>query len=360
MKKIALFINSLQKGGSERVMVNLAEYFYSKGYEVLLVTQYRREVEYNLNPNIRRVISEPDSDKLQGGRIHNFMARFNALRDIWKDFKPDVILSFLGKNNMMAILTSRGLKAKVAVSVRGLPTLEYEGKIQQKLARFLFGFASGVVLQTNDAMNFFPKKVRKKAIILSNPLNPAFIGKRYMDSRSNYIVAVGRLDENKNHAMLIKGFARIADEFPDIILKIYGEGKLREKLAELIEDKKLGNRVLLPGYADDVAGTICDAKCFVLSSNTEGMPNSIMEAMALGIPVISTDCPCGGPATLINNGHNGLLVGVNDDEGLASAIKKLLSDEDFARSISDNAYEFINGLHPDKVNAKWEEYLGSL
>lgn len=360
MKKIALFINSLQKGGSERVIVNLAEYFHGKGYEVLLVTQYKREVEYDINPAIKRVYSEPDKSQLGGGRVHNFIVRFKTLRNIWKKFEPDVILSFLGKNNMMAILTSRGLSAKVAVSVRGLPTLEYEGSKQQKLAKFLFGYADGVVLQTVDAMNFFPAKVRKKSVILSNPLNPAFINKRYTGERSDYIVAVGRLDDNKNHAMLIKGFSRIAADFPGVSLRIYGEGRSREDLEQLISEKKLEDRVLLPGYANDVPGTICDARCFVLSSNTEGMPNSIMEAMALGIPVISTDCPCGGPATLIKDGINGLLVGVNDDKALAEALRKMLSDKEFANTISDNAYEFIEELHPDKVNAKWEEYLSSL
>ncbi len=360
MKKIALFINSLQKGGSERVMVNLAEFFHSKGYEVLLVTQYKRQVEYDINPEIKRVYSEPEKDRLTGGRIHNFIVRFNTLRSIWKDFKPDVILSFLGKNNMMAILTSRGLGAKVAVSVRGLPTLEYEGNKQQKLAKILFGYADGVVLQTKDAMNFFPAKVRKKAVILSNPLNPAFINRRYEGKRSNYIVAVGRLDENKNHSMLIRGFSKISTDFPETSLRIYGEGSSRPELEKLIIDLKLNDRVFLPGYADDVPGTICDAACFVLSSNTEGMPNSIMEAMALGIPVVSTDCPCGGPATLIKDGENGMLVDVNDDDGLAKALRQILSSPEYAGKLSDNAYEFIKELHPDKVNARWEEYLGSL
>ena len=179
MKRIALFISSLQKGGSERVMVNLAEYLHKNRYEVILVTQYKKEVEYDLSPEIRRVYSEPDEHELQGGRIHNFVVRFQKLRSIWQAYKPDVILSFLGKNNLMAIATSAFLPAKVAVSVRGEPTMEYEGKFMQFLARWMFLFADGIVLQTKQACEFFPKMVQKKAVILPNPINPIFLKKRF-------------------------------------------------------------------------------------------------------------------------------------------------------------------------------------
>lgn len=119
MKRIVLFISSLQKGGSERVMVNLAEYFHDRKYDVILVTQYQKEREYRILPEIRRVYSEPDESRLQGGRLQNFCVRFGALREIWKAYKPDVILSFLGKNNLMAVATAAFLPSKVAVSVRG-------------------------------------------------------------------------------------------------------------------------------------------------------------------------------------------------------------------------------------------------
>ena len=124
MKRIALFISSLQKGGSERVIANLAVYFRERNYDVVLVTQYKREDEYSIPPEIRRVYSEPDESMLQGGRIRNFFVRFGALRDIWNAYKPDVILSFLGKNNLMAVATAAFLPSKTVVSVRGEPTME--------------------------------------------------------------------------------------------------------------------------------------------------------------------------------------------------------------------------------------------
>ena len=357
MKRIALFISSLQKGGSERVMVNLAEFFHRNHYEVILVTQYKNDVEYEILPEIRRVYSEPDKELLNESRIHNFKVRFVTLRNIWKNYKPDVILAFLGKNNLMAIATSAFLPVRTVVSVRGEPTMEYEGKLMQFLAKFMFRFADGVVLQTKQALGFFPKRVQKKAMVLPNPLNPAFLKHRPAVEKEDLIVAAGRLDENKNHAMLIHAFAKIAAEYPNMKLIIYGEGDSREQLEKLIEEKELTDRISLPGSVTDVADRISKARIFTLTSNTEGMPNSIMEAMALGIPVISTDCPCGGPATLIKDGENGLLVPVGDAYALSDAFRKILSNPEFEQKLGENARQITVELNPDKVNNEWKKYL---
>ncbi|MBQ6786565.1 MAG: glycosyltransferase [Lachnospiraceae bacterium] len=357
MKRIALFISSLQKGGSERVMVNLAEYFHKNRYEVILVTQYKQDVEYDISPEIRRVYSEPEEHELQGGRIHNFCVRFAKLRNIWKAYKPDIILAFLGKNNLMAIATSMFLPSKVAVSVRGEPTMEYEGKLMQFLAKAMFGLADGVILQTEMAKLFFPKWVQKKAKILPNPMNLNFLNKRFIGTREDKIVAVGRLDENKNHAMLIHAFGRIVSEYPKMKLVIYGEGDSREQLEQMVAEKGLEEKIELPGSITDVEEHIKAARIFTLTSNTEGMPNSLMEAMALGLPVVSTDCPCGGPATLIENDVNGILVPVGDAYALADAFRKILSNQEYAEKMGENAYEITKKLNPDTVNREWEQYL---
>ena len=360
MKRIALFISSLQKGGSERVMVNLAEYFYRNRYDVILVTQYKQDVEYDILPEIRRVYSEPEEHELQGGRIHNFCVRFATLRKIWKAYKPDIILSFLGKNNLMAIGTSLFLPTKVAVSMRGEPTMEYEGKFMQSLAKLMFGFADGVIVQTEGAKRFLPSWVQKKAKILPNPINPQFLNKRYTGEREDKIVTVGRLDENKNQAMLIHAFAKIVSEFPAVKLIIYGEGSNRAQLEQLVVEKGLQDRIELPGSITDVAAHIANAKIFTLTSNTEGMPNSIIEAMALGLPVISTDCPCGGPAVLIENEVNGMLVPVGDAFALSDAFRKILSDEVFAQKLGENASHITETLEPAAVCSEWEKYLCKL
>lgn len=238
--------------------------------------------------------------------------------------------------------------------------MEYEGKLMQLIAKVVFRFADGVVLQTEGARAFFPGSVREKSVILSNPLDPQFLNRKIAAEREDLIVAAGRLDENKNHAMLIHAFAKIAEEYPTVKLVIYGEGVLRTALTALVEEKGLSDRISLPGSVTDVASHICKARIFTLTSNTEGMPNSIMEAMALGIPVIATDCPCGGPAALIENGINGLLVPVGDAFALADAFRRIFEDKDFELKLRENACRITEKLAPDRVDKEWEEYLNRL
>ena len=158
---IALYISSMRKGGAERVIANLAQYLDEKGYHVVLVTTHKAEIEYEVPETVKRILSEPDECELQGGRIRNFLTRFRKLRRIWKEEKPDVIVSFIGKNNIMAILTSLGMGIPVAVSVRGEPGEEYYNGLLRFLARNLFYLSDGVILQTKRCMEFFPQGVRK-------------------------------------------------------------------------------------------------------------------------------------------------------------------------------------------------------
>lgn len=354
---IALYISSMRKGGAERVIANLAQYLDEKGYHVVLVTTHKVEIEYEVPETVKRILSEPDECELQGGRIRNFLTRFRKLRRIWKEEKPDVIVSFIGKNNIMAILTSLGMGISVAVSVRGEPGEEYYNGVLRFLARNLFRLADGVILQTKRCMEFFPKGVRKKAIILKNPVNPVFFREPYRGEREKTIVAVGRVDENKNHEMLIQAFAGIADEFPEYRLIIYGDGDKRSDLLKLTRELKLEDRISLPGNIDNVADAIYKTRVFVLSSNTEGMPNTLIEAMISGLTVVSTDCPCGGPAELIVHGVNGLLSPVKDVNAMKENLQYVLNDLHRADEMAHEASKTSDIYDVNKVYLEWERYL---
>ena len=354
---IALYISSMRKGGAERVIANLAQYLDEKGYHVVLVTTHKAEIEYEVPDTVKRILSEPDECELQGGRIRNFLTRFRKLRRIWKEEKPDAIVSFIGKNNIMAILTSLGMGIPVAVSVRGEPGEEYYNGLLRFLARNLFYLADGVILQTKRCMEFFPKGVRKKAIILKNPVNPVFFREPYRGEREKTIVAVGRVDENKNHEMLIRAFAGIADEFPEYRLIIYGDGDKRSDLLKLTKELKLEDRISLPGNIDNVADAIYKTRVFVLSSNTEGMPNTLIEAMILGLTVVSTDCPCGGPAELIVHGVNGLLSPVKDVNAMKENLQYILNNLHRADEMAHEASKTSDIYDVNKVYLEWENYL---
>ncbi len=357
---VAMLIGALTKGGSERVLVNLADYLVRSGHRVTMVTQYQKENEYPLNENVKRVISDITTAETTRNRAINFSRRFFKLRNIWKREKPDVILSFIGKNNMMAILTSRFLPVSVAVAVRGDPEAEYYTGWMRKAARYLFRYADGVILQTEASRGFFSEAISKKAVILRNPVNSLFFRPRFQGEREKTIVAVGRIDENKNHRMLIQAFARIADEFPDYKVIIYGEGELRECLQVEVREMGLAERILLPGNTDAVAEKIYKSRVFVLTSDTEGVPNTLIEAMLMGLTVVATDCPCGGPAELIRHQENGWLIPVRDTEKMKDSLHFLLKNLQNADFLGEEASRLQSQYDPDNIGKSWENYLQSL
>ena len=356
-KHIVLFISALRKGGAERVMVNLADYLHRNGVRVTLVTQYICEEEYALPAGIPRILSEITPQEETGSRIGDFLARYRKLRRIFMELAPDCILSFIGKNNIMTLLCTRFTGIPAVVSVRGEPKSEYYNFPMRFLAKTLFACAAGVIVQTGAARDFFPPVIRKKAVILKNPLNPAFVRERRTGRPDGRIVSVGRVDANKNHALILRAFARIAPEFPDASLVIYGDGEKRRELIGKAQELGLSDRVQFPGAVSDVAEKIRTASAFVLSSGHEGMPNALIEAMCLGIPSISTDCPCGGPRELIEDGVNGYLIPVGDEEALADRLRRIFSDEEGAERMGKQAALLLEEYRPERVNAEWMDYL---
>ena len=358
--KLAFYIGSLNKGGAERVFVNLAEYFQNKGYQIVMVTQYRKEDEYVLAEGIRRVISDIPPEETTGSRAVNFYRRMSRLHRIWKKERPDLVLSCVGKNNFMAVVTTMFTKTKPVVSVVGEAKEEYPNRLMKALANLLFPFASGVILQTERSKSFFSQRVSRTSVILPNSLNPLFIRERFRGEREKRIVSVGRLDANKNHEMMIRAFAGLAGRYREYTLTIYGEGELREHLQKLIASLGLEEKVFLPGVVPDVAERIEKAALFLLVSYSEGVSNALIEALALGLPVIATDVPSGGTQELIRHGENGLIIPPGDEEALKAAMERLLSDGEYAERLGEQAHKIQERLAPERVNRQWQEYFESI
>lgn len=356
-KKIAFYIGSLSKGGAERVFVNLAEYFHREGCRVVMVTQYKKEDEYLLEEGIERILSDIEEEKVSSSRALNFLRRLNKLHVIWKTQKPDLVLSCVGKNNFMTVVTTMGTKTKPVVSVVGEAKEEYPTRVMRLLADLLFSRAAGVVLQTERSRGFFCKKVGKKAVILPNSLNPDFIRPRYEGEREKRIVSVGRMDANKNHEMQLRAFAALRDRYPGYELAVYGDGELRSSIEELACKLGIADRVLLPGVVPDVARRIERAALFLLTSYSEGVSNALIEALALGLPVIATDVPSGGTRELIEDGVNGLIIPAGDQRALEEAVDRILGDPVFARKIGTEAAKIQEKLSPERVNALWRAYF---
>lgn len=355
MKKIILYIDTLYRCGAQRVMSNLASYF-SQRYEVLLVNDFIADdskSSYYIPKQIRRVYLR---DKLEGNPVLKNIVRVSALRKLIKKEKPDVVLSFLGKPNKRMLIATIGLKCKKVVSVRNLPSHEYgSSAIQHWIAKCMFFMADAVVFQTEEAANYFQPSVIKKSTIIYNPVGKQFYEtERKTDKRD--VITVGRFEAQKNHRLLIDAWAKIEKEFPQDRLIIYGEGPLRVEYEQQIRNYGLTNRVLLPGVISDVSNRLAGAKLFVLSSDFEGMPNALMEAMAVGVPCVSTDCPSGGPKALMRDNIDGMLVPCNDIDSLAVAMKKLLM-ADNCESYGESARNRALIFREDVVYKQWDEFL---
>jgi putative flippase GtrA len=181
------------------------------------------------------------------------------------------------------------------------------------------------------------------------------------ERRTKTIVSVGRLDDNKNQGILIRAFGRLMDKYPDYKLVIIGDGDCRGEYGRLAGKTPDPTRIEFTGIIKNVADRISDARIYALTSKEEGLPNALIEAMALGLVAISTDCPCGGPADIISDGENGILIPMGSDEemedSLVCALDKVMSDESLTRRLSENALSVREKYSPARINALWKDYF---
>lgn len=357
MKTILFYINRINEGGAERVMVNLANQFAEYAYNVLFVTSYRAEGEYRLEEKVTRLSLE--NEEIKQSIFMRNLSRIQKLRKICRKEKPDILVTFMSEPNFRGIIATRGLKVKNLISVRNVPECEYAGWIRSIVAKYLLPLADGCVFQTVDAKEWFSKKLKNKSRIIPNAVSSVF----YEIERApveNLIVSCGRLTAQKNQTLLIKSFAKAEKNVPGAKLFIFGEGDLEKELHQLINELGLNEKVFLKGQTDDVAAALSNADLFVLSSDYEGMPNALMEAMAVGIPCISTDCPCGGPRELMRNEIDGLLVPVGDENRMSETISKVLSDQKLKETIGRNASKRAKMFEPNTVFEEWKKYIDSI
>ncbi len=353
LKKVAFYINSIGGGGAERVMVNLAKQFAGNGVETVLITSFIATWEYPVPDGVKRIVLDTKEYK---SKISKNISRIRNLRRVLKQEKPDCLISFMAEPNYRALIATMGLNIKTIISVRNDPKKEYAGKLGAFLAKVLLPRADGCVFQTEDARAWFVKKLQKKSVIIPNAVANKFYGLEWMPIHGN-IVTVGRLAEQKNHRLLISAFQRLHNEHPETTLSIYGSGKMESELREYIVQNGMENSVFLKGPSDDVPEVLRQANMFVLSSDYEGMPNALMEALAVGVPSVSTACPCGGPAMLIENEKNGYLVPCRDVIKMYQAMKSLYENLELQRIFHMDAAEKSLLFQENEIFLKWLRYV---
>lgn len=351
---IMFYINSIHDGGAERVILQLAHRFSIAGYRSVLITSFVDDkFEYPIPEGVERISME--TEEIVQSRLKRNCSRIRKLRRYCKKYKPVALISFMAEPNFRAVCATLGLPVKLIISVRNDPAREYNGKIGRLIGRYFLPLADGCVFQTEEAKDWFPRRLQKKSTVIMNEVAKTFFDTQYIGG--NNIVTLGRLTEQKNQSILIRAFAEIAEKYPNSKLEIYGDGPLRNTLESQIEDLKMTNRITLMGLTKNAASVLAKAKLFVLSSNFEGMPNALMEALTIGVPSISTDCPCGGPKVLINNGVNGLLVPIENKDALVQAMDKLLGDNESALTMGKKAKKSSMRYHPDAIFDDWKCYI---
>lgn len=355
MKNLFICCGNLKAGGAERVISILANKFVAIGINVNLYTWYNTDVFYQIDERVKIFQIPKESNK------SNFWGQMKWFRNEVKQKSPEVILSFLAPFNILTVFSLIGLKIPVLVAERNDPLFVSPTKngFWKIVRNFAYWLADGVLVQTDVNKNHFPWYIRKKSTVIYNPVtfSKERIGYALIQRKRKEIVSVTRLEKQKNVEMLIDAFSKFHKSHPEYILTVYGEGEERVVLEKKIEDMSLGNSVFLPGRRKNVHELIVGAEVFAMASNFEGMSNSLIEAMCLGLPCISTKVS--GATDLIENGKNGLLIDVGDTEGLYRALCLLVENLEFGRLIGKVASKLYKTLNVDIISDQWLDYIKS-
>ncbi|MCM1385929.1 MAG: glycosyltransferase [Bacillus sp. (in: Bacteria)] len=363
MRKIAFHLNCLEQGGAERVVTNLANQFADKGYQVVIATEWYGEDEFQTDERVRRVhvgLREGDEKKPHPVQI---LLRIKYLKDFIKEEKPDILIPFARKALYRGLMAAYFSKIPVLISIRTDPVGHYEEISDKIQIPILFPRVDGCVFQTEGQREFFAPRLQKNSRIILNPIHPKYIGVPRPERRTKSVVQSGRLVDFKNQPMLIRAFVEVHKKHPDYDLKIYGGDSFdgtKEILEKLIAENQAQDYIHLMGASDSLEKDLVDAALFAFTSDWEGLPNALMEAMALGLPIVATDCPCGGPRTIMTNEVDALLIPIKDQKALEEGINRLIEDRELAERLGEEARKIADKANGDAVFEKWRDYVEEL
>ncbi len=351
--KILIVISEVKYSGAAKIASWLANNLYGSGNDVSLLTFIDGNDSYNVKAKRIRVCQGISS------RYTRTLCAILEIHKIIKRDKYDVVISFLPLEGFVSVLASLGTKTKTIVSERSDPY--HEKSFIANLSRFFFRFADGAVFQTEGAQNFFSKGLIKKSTIIENPVVvPKAKRVKYQD-RDNIIVSSARLQlDQKCQDVLLKAFAIVFQEKPFIKLKLIGDGPDEDYLKKLSIELGINNNVIFVGKSENVLEEISRAKVFAFSSQYEGMPNAVLEALSMGIPVVTTDYYPGGARQLIEEKKRGFVVERNNPEQLADKLITILDDYKVAQQMAENAVSVCIEQSESEIYKKWITYVHSI
>ncbi len=364
--RVSFVTTSLSCGGAERAVVLLAEGFVQKGIKVDLITLAGKHDDfYTLSNDINRVpLNIAGNSPTPLHAIRNNLYRLWVLRKTICSLKPDLVISVLYTANILTLLSLTQTKFIVIANEQNNPTASLNN-LWKILQRLTYPKASKVVSISQGVNAYFDWLPTAKKTVIYNPLTsinheqnivnlPLDIG-----LNKKLIVAMGRLVKQKNFNLLLSAFHKIADKHPDWQLLIIGEGELRDQLEEFRDKLGLTTQVFFTGRINNPFPILKKSEIFVLSSRYEGLGMVLLEAMACGLPIVSTDCPS-GPSEVIRDGIDGILVPNEDVSALSIAMDRLMSNEEQRKRLAIRAPEVKQRFGLEKIVAQWEALINEL
>ena len=324
LPKVVLAIGYLTGGGAERVVSVWANQLAERGFEVFIVVYARVANEYDVSSRVK-ILSIANT--VEAFVKLSYWQRIRQVRKLLTQIAPQYVISFLPVVQILFFLASIGLNIKRIETIRVNPWVIRLPKIRYWIWRLCYKYAYRIILQTAEQADFFTLQERRKSVIIPNPISEKIVN-NYRSTVSEKItrfIAVGRIDPQKNYPMMIDGFAAVVATNPQLRLQIFGRGMpaYEEQIRQYIESKQMANHITLMGRTPCIEEEYKQNDVFLMTSDYEGSPNALIEAMASRLLCIATACPT-GPKDLITSGENGWLVPVGDATALAATIRHVL------------------------------------
>ena len=398
-KKVLMIMPHMVGGGAERVAAQLMNQVNRNGFDTrFILTSAKKDevVRTDLNEKTELIIL---SDEL---KPESFSAKLIRLpKRIWSSFfgklfekagknvpasigrmtiewqyhreiryirenlkdNPDMsVIVFLQPAIPITLLAARDLPNRIIISERADPNRLMKKRYGRKFIEKYYTRADAAVFQTEDAKNVYPKCIAEKGTVIPNPLKQG-LPEPYHGERNKNITTFCRISKQKNLPILIDAFAALHKEHPDYKIRIIGDApnsegiEVLDTLKNMIGEYGIESSVIFEPFNASVHEAIIKDAMYVNSSDYEGISNAMLEAMAIGMPVVCTDCPIGGAKATIADGENGLLVPIKDAEALYKAMKRIIEDQALADKLSANTAKLKEELSLPNITEKWISLL---
>lgn len=357
-RRITMVIHALGGGGAERIFCRLATHWAEIGCDVTVITLDTAQSDvFHLPLSVRRVeLGLIRQSHTVWQRLHNTLVRVRRLRAAIRAAGSTQVLSFTDKMNVLTLLACWGGPWQVVIAERNDPRRQRLGFVWEWLRRRTYPRCKAWVVQTEAVARFARSVVRRPVVVIPNAVGSPSLPLPPPELPTTQIIGMGRLSPQKGFDLLIRAFARISPDYPDWSLQIFGEGPERANLQRLAESLGVERRVELPGWCAHPEAALSAAGAFVLPSRYEGFPNALLEAMACGAPCIATACDS-GPAEIIRDEVDGILVRPDDVQALTAALRRLISDDALRRRLGLRAVEVASRFDEQTFLAKWDQLV---